>query len=239
MHSANDYYSAIQLRADSWSALRDATGALVEETSEKRRSSLRNRASDLFKSLAMMERYWAFPGLAAFDHIQRQFDHGNFDDVAFSVRRVTRALTTGAYRRRHIPLERDSMDSEEQEDEAHLSPEARALSKPYFEVLIVDNVNEDQERWLRSNMARMRRPEDPFAYQALVVPSLEDALIAVLFNYNIQAIVVRPGLTLKSKMDQPILTRYLARSGGTEQFDEMAPRRLWPGIVSSGCQNPA
>jgi arginine decarboxylase len=228
MHSVTDYYSAIQLRADRWSSLRDLTSTLAEETAERRAASLRKKTEELFHSLALIEAYWAFPGMAAFDHMLRQFEHGNYADVAFSVRRVVRALTTGAYRRRHIPLERDSLDSEEHEDEAHLSPEARALSKPYFEVLIVDDVNEDQERWLRSNMARMRRPEDPFTYQALVVPSLEDALIAVLFNYNIQAIVVRPGLSLRSKMDQPILTRYLSRAGGSEQLDDRQPENYGP-----------
>ncbi|MEP3333990.1 aminotransferase class I/II-fold pyridoxal phosphate-dependent enzyme [Sedimentitalea sp.] len=228
MHSVSDYYSAIQLRADRWSALRDVTSALTEESSEKRLSTLQKKADDLFQSLALIEPYWAFPGMAAFEHMRRQFAHGNFEDLAFSVGRVTRALSTGAYRRRNIPLERDSLDNEEHDDEAQLSPEARALSKPYFEVLIVDNVGEDQERWLRSNMARMRRPEDQFAYQALVVPSLEDALIAVLFNYNIQAIVVRPGLTLRSKMEQPILHKYLDRAGGSEQFEEMQPEDYGP-----------
>lgn len=228
MHSVSDYYSAIQLRADRWSALRDVTSALTEENSEKRLSTLQKKADDLFQSLALIEPYWAFPGMAAFEHMRRQFAHGNFEDLAFSVGRVTRALSTGAYRRRNIPLERDSLDNEEHDDEAQLSPEARALSKPYFEVLIVDNVGEDQERWLRSNMARMRRPEDQFAYQALVVPSLEDALIAVLFNYNIQAIVVRPGLTLRSKMEQPILHKYLDRAGGSEQFDQMQPEDYGP-----------
>ncbi|MFD3191454.1 aminotransferase class I/II-fold pyridoxal phosphate-dependent enzyme [Sedimentitalea sp. HM32M-2] len=221
MHSVNDYYSAIQLRSDRWSALRNATGALADGSAGAREPALLRRISQLFSSLALIEPYWAFPGMAAFDHMRRQLEHENFEDLAFAVRRVTRALTTGAYRRRHIPLERDSVDSEEHEDEAQLSPEARAMSKPYFEVLIVDNVNEQQERWLRSNMTRMRRPEDPFTYEALVVPSLEDALIAVLFNHNIQAIVVRPGLTLRSKMELPILTRYLNRAGGVEQLDAL------------------
>ena len=83
-----------------------------------------------------------------------------------------------------------------------MSPEARALTKPYFEVLIVDNVSEHQERWLKSSVTNMRRAEDEFVYEPVVVPSLEDALMAILFNYNIQAIVVRPGLTLKSKLNE-------------------------------------
>ena len=66
-----------------------------------------------------------------------------------------------------------------------------------------------------------------------MVPSLEDALIAVLFNHNIQAIVVRPGLVLKSKMDHAFLQRYLNRAGGAEgnrrsAAGELRPRALPP-----------
>jgi len=228
MHSMNDYSSAIQLRSDRWSALRAATTAMARDPKNKGAAQGRKEIEALFDSLALIEPYWAFPGMSAFDHMRRQFAHGNFEDLAFAVNRVTRALTTGAYRRRTIPLERDSLDQDEHDDEAMLPPEARALAKPYFEVLIVDNVSEQQERWLRSNVTRMRRTEDPFIYEAVVVPSLEDALIAVMFNHNIQAIVVRPGLTLKSKVDQQILTRYLARAGGRDEIDALEPESYGP-----------
>lgn len=228
MHAMNDYSSAIQLRSDRWSALREASAAMTRDPKPRQQASLRAKIEELFDSLAIIEPYWAFPGMSAFDHLRRQFDHGSFEDLAFAVGRVTRALTTGAYRRRHIPLERDSVDQDEHDDEAMLPPEARVLAKPYFEVLIVDNVNEHQERWLRNNVARMRRSEDPFIYEALVVPSLEDALVAVLFNHNIQAIVVRPGLVLKSKMAQSILSRYLNRAGGQEEIDSMLPENYGP-----------
>ena len=131
-----------------------------------------------------------FPGSLLSIICARQCDHKNYDDLAFSVRRIIRALTSGAYRRRSIPLDREDLDNEELEDEALLSPEARALTKPYFEVLFVDNVSEQQDRWLRSSIQRMHRTEDAFTYQPVIVPSLEDALIAILFNHNIQAVVV-------------------------------------------------
>jgi arginine decarboxylase len=228
MHSVNDYYSAIQLRSDRWSALRENTSALSRSENSRKTASLRKKADGLFESLALIEPYWAFPGMSAFDHMRRQLEHGNYDDLAFSVSRVTRALTSGAYRRRHIPLDRDSSDNDEHDDEALLSPEARALSKPYFEVLIVDSVNEQQERWLKNTVSRMRRSEDPFVYESVVVPSLEDALIAVLFNYNIQAVVVRPGLSLKSKTDNPLLARYLTGAGGQEDMDDVVPEDYGP-----------
>ena len=228
MDSVSDYYSATQLRTDRWSALREVTSGLARNMPGKISAKDRTKVQELFDSLALIEPYWAFPGMAAFDHMRRQFDHNSFGDLAFSVHRVTRALTTGAYRRRHIPLERDSMDKEEHDDEALLSPEARALTRPYFEVLIVDSVSEQQERWLRNNVSRMRRLEDPFTYEAVVVPSLEDALIAVLFNHNIQAIVVRPGLVLKSGLDNEILHSFLNRAGGSEAIDAMQPEDYGP-----------
>ena len=42
-----------------------------------------------------------------------------------------------------------------------------------------------------SGMRQARRPDDPFLYELLVVPSAEAALIAILTNYNIQTVVIR------------------------------------------------
>ncbi|MEM9781717.1 MAG: aminotransferase class I/II-fold pyridoxal phosphate-dependent enzyme [Pseudomonadota bacterium] len=222
-HSIGDYYSAVQLRADRWSALRTVTEALDRDGSEGRKGAkLLREAEELFDSLAPIEMYWAFPGLVAFDHMRRQLDHRNLDELSFSVRRAVRALTSGAYRRRHIPLARDDGDAEDIEDESTQSVEARAMSRPYFETLIVDSLSEQQDRWLRSSLARMRRSEDAFVYEPVMVPSLEDALIAILFNHNIQAVVVRPGLTLKSKNMLPILQRYIKRVGD-EDVDGLDP----------------
>ncbi|MGB5213788.1 MAG: aminotransferase class I/II-fold pyridoxal phosphate-dependent enzyme [Anderseniella sp.] len=223
MQSMSDYYSAIQLRSDRWSALQDITKKLAGNPQGSSVAKLHGKTEELLDMLGPLESYWAFPGTAAFDYLRRQCDHKNYDDLAFSVRRILRALTSGAYRRRSIPLDRDDTDNEELEDEALLSPEARALTKPYFEVLFVDNISEQQERWLRSSIQRMHRNEDAFTYQPVIVPSLEDALIAILFNHNIQAVVVRPGVTLKSKNELSILQRYLSRIGDDEDVDGLQP----------------
>lgn len=228
MQSISDYYSAIQLRSDRWSALQEHTKKLAANPKGKSVARLHTKTEELLDALGPLESYWAFPGTAAFDHLRRQCDHKNYEDLAFSVKRILRALTSGAYRRRSIPLERDDLDNEELEDEALLSPEARALTKPYFEVLFVDNISEHQERWLRSSIQRMRRTEDAFAYEPVIVPSLEDALIAILFNHNIQAVVVRPGVTLKSKNELSILKQYLSRIGDDEDVDGLRPENYGP-----------
>nr|WP_281967324.1 ornithine decarboxylase [Roseovarius nanhaiticus] len=228
MHSMADYYSAVQLRADRWSSLRDISSELARNSDGRAATKMKAQITELLDQLAPIETFWAFPGTAAFDLLHRHFEAGHYSELAFTTKRILRALTSGAYRRRHIPLDRESIDTDEHEDEALQSLEARALTKPYFEVLIVDDMNEHQERWLKSNFQRMRRPEDPFHYEPVVVPSLQDALMGVLFNHNIQAIVVRPGLTLESKLELPILERYLNRAGGIKALAELDPGNYGP-----------
>ena len=227
--SIRDYYSATQLRSDRWSALREAAEGLLRSGDEGRKGKkLLETAAQLFEALEPIEAYWAFPGGSSFAHLRRLLDHGNYEDLLTSVRRVARALTSGAYRRRAIPLSSDEADNEDYEDEASLAPEARALGRPYFEVLIVDEVNEHQERFLRHSLQRMRRMEDPFIYEPVVVPSLEDALIGILFNHNVQAVVVRPGLTLKSKNALPVISQYLKWVGDEEEVDAIQPYEYGP-----------
>lgn len=227
--SIGDYYSATQLRADRWSALRETVEALSRHGTEGRQGKkLIARAEELFDALAPIEMYWAFPGNAGFEHLQRLLEMRNIEDLAVSTRRCVRALTSGAYRRRTVPLVAQEVDNEDFEDETSFSPEARSLGRPYFEVLIVDNVNEQQERWLRTSLQRMRRHEDNFIYEAVVVPSLEDALIGILFNHNVQAVVVRPGLTLKSRNSIDLLKKYLSRVGEDEDVDALEPSDYGP-----------
>lgn len=219
-----DYYSATQLRSDRWSALRDIAEELSLHGVEGRRGRKRlAEAEELFEALAPIETYWAFPGATAFAYMRRLLDQGKIPDFSHTVRRAARALISGAYRRRTIQLTSEDGEAEDFEDEVALSPDARALGRPYFEVLIVDDLNEHQERWLRSNLQRARRPEDAFVYEPVIVPSLEDALIGILFNYNVQAVVVRPGLALKSRNNVEILNKYLRRASDEEEVDALHP----------------
>jgi len=104
MQSMSDYYSAVQLRSDHWSALRESLATLAGDPKGRHAKATRQKINRVFDSLEFIETYWAFPGIAVFDHMRRQFELGKIEDVAFSASRIARALTSGAYRRRTIPL---------------------------------------------------------------------------------------------------------------------------------------
>ena len=227
--SIADYYSATQLRADRWSALRETAEALgLIDHDSKQGKTLLKTAETLFATLEPIEKYWAFPGAAAFEQMKRMLETRNIEDLDVSVRRTARALSTGAYRRRSINLRGSDGEIEDYEDDIAISPDERSLGRPYFEVLIVDNVNDGQSRWLRTSLQKLRRPEDPFVYEPVVVSSLEDALIGVLFNHNVQAVVVRPGLVLKSTNDVPMLQRYVEHLSPGVEDGGVSPSEYGP-----------
>ena len=86
--SLSDYYSAVQLRQDRWSTLRETCETLVRLSDEKPAKSKTSfaKAQALLESLAPIEMYWAFPGRAAFQHLRKLLENRNFDDLAFFFR---------------------------------------------------------------------------------------------------------------------------------------------------------
>src|SRR5205823_13056888 len=84
------------------------------------------------------------------------------------------------------------------------------LTKPYFEVLIVsDEPAPEQVRQGRVELRQLRRPEDPFVYEAVTVPSFEEGVLGVVMNADVQAVVIKDNFRFKSEFDAPLLRTYL------------------------------
>ena len=204
----SDYYNASQLRADSWSRLKTATAVLAERGGgAPSAGQLTGQIAELLALLAPIEGYWAFPGRQDFAELRRLLEAGDFAILARVVARIVRAMMSNAYRYKAIPLDLRG-EPEDDDDEAD---EEISHARPYFEVLIVDKLMPAQEAALRHNLRRMRRDEDRFIYEPVVVPSFEDAIIAVAHNYNIQAVVARYGFPFRSQHNMALLHRYLSR----------------------------
>ena len=66
---------------------------------------------------------------------------------------------------------------------------------------MVEDLSEAQERSLREELRRWRRPDDPFVYEIVVVPSFEDAIMGARLNFRLQACVVRRRFAHRSRYD--------------------------------------
>ena len=195
------YNSLWQLRADSWSGLEEASERLaVAVTQERPTERLVKEVDRLLDVLAPMEVYWAFPGVQTFQHARRLFGAGKYDRLARLIAAINRALITDSYRNGG-QWSAEHLDREPLNGADALSLEHNRETRPYFEVLIVDDMTGAQERALREDLRRLRRRDDAFVYEVVVVPSFEDASMAVLLNFYLQACVIRRRFVHHSRHD--------------------------------------
>ncbi len=217
--SLGRYYNATQLRVDTWNKLKNIVLRLAEG---RERPDDYAQARSLLDELAPFETYWAFPGHHDFRQLYYLLENRDAETLSRAVSRIVGALMSGSYRRKHVNL---GLHGEEDylEDEDIETPEERVRRRPYFEVLFVDALSHGQQTQQEEGLHSMRRDEDPFTYEPVFVPSFEDAIIASLFNHNIQAVVIRFGFQFKSHNDLPVLSRYL-KMAHIDNIDELEPQ---------------
>jgi len=210
------YHSPTQLRFDTWHRLEEYTSRLdKKQMRENDLVTLRKKAGDAIALLETIENYSAFPSSDDFRLLWQLFEQQDYELLARIVARIVRALTSGTYRSRQINLRAPTENTNRDEASQYYDEESNQ-QRPYFEVLFVDENSQEDVNHIRTGLRNMRRPEDHFVYDIVIVPSLEDALIAVLFNYNIQVAVIRYGFPLHSVNHLEILQRYLAKINESE-----------------------
>ncbi|WP_461164124.1 aminotransferase class I/II-fold pyridoxal phosphate-dependent enzyme [Arthrobacter sp. R4-81] len=157
-------------------------------------SGLEDQTRRALVLLEAIELYWAFPGLpmlARLRSIIAAGEYGEAFDLIEGVRtRIGRTRPTSEQARQAA----DPADGGEGEP---LEGRQDAPERPKFEVLVVDDITAEEAETLKSEMLGQRRPADAFSYEVNVVPSFEDALVAVLLNPDIQACILRPGFTIR------------------------------------------
>ncbi|MDQ2696842.1 MAG: aminotransferase class I/II-fold pyridoxal phosphate-dependent enzyme [Pseudomonadota bacterium] len=212
--SLNSYHSVMALRMDGWSHLKTNAKRLAEVAAQGRDvEALKRKVANGLGLLEPIDSYWAFPSRQHFDYLHAVFEDGDYDSLNRAVARINRALSSQAYRRRSISLTAEEEPESQEEGDEYADVAARDrlayLNRPYFEVLVVDDITPREEEALKAGLRKMRRAEDKFVYELVVVPSFEDAIIAVLFNYNLQACVIRYGFPFKSRHELEILRQLL------------------------------
>jgi arginine decarboxylase len=219
--SAKPWYNSLwQLRNDTWSSLEESTSQLALADAQRRPvEQLAQTITGLLDVLESVERFWAFPGAQTVQKVQRLFAAGKYNRLAEMVGRTNRALVTESYRggqTGELGADEDAYDDDTSQARQPLA------DRPYFEVLVVEDLTAEQERSLREELRRWRRPDDQFVYEIVVVPSFEDAVMATWLNFRLQACVVRRRFAHRSRHESPTF-RQFASIIGADDLMEYSP----------------
>jgi arginine decarboxylase len=200
------YNSLWQVRSDTWSSLEESASQLVLAGAQHRPAEqLDATIHGLLDVLGPIERFWAFPGIHNFQKVRRLFTRGKYDRFAALVTDINHALATDSLR--GGPVGDLAADDDAFDRVVHPTEQIRQ-DRPYFEVLLVEDMTDQQERALLEEMRRWRRPDDPFIYEIVVLHSLEDALMAARLNFQLQACVVRRRFTHRSRHGSSLLRQF-------------------------------
>jgi len=201
------YFSIGQLRLDHWNELKNECAKLSRckvDTNEE--EPHKARVKELLDHLKTVEQYYVFPGRSKVEKLTTLVNRKEFTALAHDVAVTTRQLVSDAYRSYpHSALEEES----EYGGGSESNEPAKGVSKNYFEVLFVEDLVLGDATALEEKLRELRDPNEQFAYDITVQPSFQDALIALLFNHNIQAVVIRYAPPYHSSSITPLIKPYI------------------------------
>jgi len=177
------HYNAARLRSHTWDQLKLAVMDLDEGRGTPQ------EVDSILKQLLAIELYWAYPGRETVRELQAMLRGQEHHGLHHAVNHVVRMLSSGAFRSDPVAM----LDPKAGRNEL-LAEEAEKPRPNYFEVLLVDDIDDVEEAALKEKLRQVRDKSDEFVYDAVLVRTVQDALLALLFNHNIQAVVVRFGV---------------------------------------------
>jgi arginine decarboxylase len=191
-------YTIFMKRNDRWGQLARNAEVWAHASGDSEKESLAGACATLLAELENVEHYFAYPGAVLMAALREQFDAPDALAFARLARRVASTLTTGAFRHDARVWEPEAEEQLEAKDFLPPPISGEQGERPYFEVLSVTPRDPAQWQQLKAAMRKLRRADDPFVYELVTVGSFEDALIAVLFNFDVQAVVINERMEFES-----------------------------------------
>lgn len=200
------YYNLGQLRVDYWNKLKIETAKFARTASgtfneDKFTSTIRALINDLKE----VETFFASPGIGRLRRLDDLLSNLDRESLAHLASETTKQLVGDGYRLNPEFIEYDEQTIESVE--AH--EQFNNVRRNHFEVLFVDNITDAEESNLQQKLRELKTPADKFSYGVVVQRTFQDALIAMLINHNIQAVVVRFAPPYHSNFISPILEPYI------------------------------
>ena len=182
------HFNVAQLRIDLWNRLR--TQLHLHQNKGKRDVDSENKSvSELLNDLAIIEQYYSFPGKKKVKKLQEFVKNEEYYTASARVNELVRQLVSESFRSNPRLINGDP--NEENSGSESTDQKIRGGNKNHFEVLFVDNLSRHEEEAMRSKMAALRDDDEHLSYDVIVQRTFQDALIALLLNYNIQTVVIR------------------------------------------------
>ncbi len=203
------FFSGPDARLDRWHFFKRAVQAWAGRPASSDGKALRGACERSLEELVPFEDYYAYPGQRLVGLLRDRLNDGDAAGLSRLVHHVTLALATGSYR-----VEGSDSDFEDEgSGPSKVMPTATsdASRRHYFQVLVVMPASVGRAANAVQQMRALRRPQDEFIYEPVVVHSFEDAVLAVMLNPKLQSVLIYEGFPYATARNAPLLRQLLAR----------------------------
>ncbi len=222
--TSSHHYNIAQLRVEFWNKLKgESTRLVASSRGSSQEKNHKQEVRRILKEIEGVECYFAFPGLSRITSLGLMLERQEHTALSNKIAEITKNLVSDRYRSNPDFLE----DDEQGVDLSEKGEFQDGVKKNYFEVLFLEDISNQEEARLRSDLREMQNQNDQFGYGIVVQRSFEDALIALLFNSNIQAVVIRYAPPYYSKnitsLIKPFIQNVLKLDFSNSQQSELGP----------------
>ena len=218
------FFTVAEARSDRWRTLVNAVNTWQASASDHlpEREADRAAVSACLSELRQWEDFFAYPGAALLRKIDERIASGDAIGAARGIHQVSTALSSHSYRENVRDWEGgDESQSVLREVVKGLGQEG-APHQPYFEVLIVSPSGPSARAQAAQELRKLRRQQDRFVYEPVVVGSFEDAVLGTILNGGIQAVIIYDSIPFASVHNSPVLRQFLTEHLGPDVIKKAA-----------------
>ncbi|KRE16765.1 decarboxylase [Bosea sp. Root483D1] len=202
--SIDHFFSAPSGRTDRWRDLHAIARFWAKGAQPKQ------AVGAALDELGAMEEFHAFPGGELIAALRERLKNEDANGFLALAKRISLAIITGNYKHDSKEWQAVDLSLAEPVDVLPATLGEGAVHRPYFEMLTVTPAPAGRWPSMAAEFRRLRRAEDTFVYEAILVGSLEDAICAAVLNPDIAAVAIYEGFALRSAHDAPVLRSVLA-----------------------------
>lgn len=199
--SLGNFMIAPSLRSDLWIELLSKARLLVSQPDDVVILNYRKNLDKIKK----VEKYFAFPSIERLNELEHLLQEQEYKALLKNTQFIATAIISQKYMHDAELFEDKYLDDTVIADRLPTAMGHHGSYRPYFEVLSV--VPHHISRWqhIVHEARQMRRNEDEFVYEPVVVGNATDALTAIILNAQINAVVLYQGFTLESLENNSII----------------------------------
>lgn len=181
------FLNAPKLRIDTWNSLAVLAKEYTYSKNEHPNfAKIENEIKHCLDILEFIENYHAFPGKDLFKKIRSHFNKNQSERFNELISLIVYSLKSNSCNFKTLLNILQSEDINH--DEYIRNIETSKIY--YFEVLVVEDISKTNEELLKSEIETYFKDSDEFVYELIFVNSFQDALVAIMFNFNIKCCLI-------------------------------------------------